>query len=100
MESSKYMQYKSALFSVKSISSKHQNDFYVFVNITNSIKDMFNGLQLYSINMILNSFEINKVLFDILDFPTLIISMTMDPREYYLQTYRCQNSDNSNLTSN
>ena len=29
-------------------------------------------MQLYSINMILNSFEINKVLFNILDFLTLM----------------------------
>ena len=50
--------------------------------------------------MILNSFEINKVLLNILDFPTLIIAMTMDPRVYYLQTHRCQNSDNSNFVYN
>ena len=57
-------------------------------------------IQLYYINMILNSFEINKVLFNILDFPTLIIAMTMDPREYYLQTHRCQKSDNSKFGYN
>ena len=50
--------------------------------------------------MILNSFETDKVLFNILDFPTLIIAMTMDPRVYYLQTHRCQNSDNSNFGYN
>ena len=50
--------------------------------------------------MIFNSFEINKVLSNILDFPTLIIAMTMDPRVYYLQTHRCQNSDNSNVGYN
>ena len=50
--------------------------------------------------MILNSFEINKVPFNILDFPTLTIAMTMDPRVYYLQTHRCQNSDNSNIGYN
>ena len=32
--------------------------------------------------MILNSFEINKVLFTILDFPTLLNAMTMDPPGY------------------
>ena len=50
--------------------------------------------------MILSSFEINKVLFNILDIPTPIIAMTMDPRVYYLQTHRCQNSDNSNFGYN
>ena len=50
--------------------------------------------------MILNSFEINKVLFNILDFPTLINPMKMDPRVYYLQTHRCQNSDNLNFGYN
>ena len=50
--------------------------------------------------MILNSFEINKVLFNILDFPAFINAMTMDSRVYYLQTYRCQNSDNSNFGYN
>ena len=60
MESSKYTQYKSALFSVKSIIIQTEKLFYIFVNITNSIKDMF------------------------------IISMTMDPQVYYLQTHRCQ----------
>ena len=50
--------------------------------------------------MILNSFEINKVIFNILDFPTLIIAMTMDPREYYLQTHISQNSDNLNFGYN
>ena len=44
---------------------------YIYVNITNSIKDMFNYIQL-----IWYSFEINKVLFNILDFPTLINAMT------------------------
>ena len=51
--------------------------------------------------MILNSFEMYKVLLNILGFPTtLIITMTMDPRVYYLQTHRCQNSDNSNFGYN
>ena len=50
--------------------------------------------------MILNSFDNNKVLFNILDFPTHIIAMTMDPQVYYLQTQRCQNSDNSNFGHN
>ena len=40
------------------------------------------------------------MLFNILDFPTLIIAMTMDPRVYYLQTHRYQNSDNSNFGYN
>ena len=50
--------------------------------------------------MILNSFEINKVLFNILDIPALINAMTMDSRVYYLQIHRCQNSDNSNFGYN
>ena len=50
--------------------------------------------------MILNSFEINKVLLKILDFPALINAMTMDSQVYYLQTHRCQNSDNSNFGYN
>ena len=35
--------------------------------------------------LILNSFVINKVPFNILDFPTPIIAM--DPRVYYLPTH-------------
>ena len=50
--------------------------------------------------MILNSFEINRVPFNILDIPALINAMTMDSRVYYLQTHRCQNSDNSNFGYN
>ena len=50
--------------------------------------------------MILNSFEINKVLFNILDFQTFINAMTMDPRVYYLQTHRCQNWNNLNFGYN
>ena len=86
------MQYKSTLFSVKSISSKQIKRIYIIVNITNSIKDI------YSMNMILNSFEINKVLFN-------IFQLSSNANDQWIPgilftAHRCQNSDNSNFGYN